>query len=143
MCAQAIAAAALLLVISTASDLRGQSPNASLAGRVTDSSKSVIVAASIAAIGVDTNARHETATNTLGEYSLTNLPPNRYRIEVEKPGFEKLIKPDVIFQVQDAATLDFELTLGSMAESITIEGGASQAAGSARSIKSAVRARFS
>src|SRR5215467_9523941 len=75
---------------------RGQSINASLTGRVTDPSEARIVAAKIAAIGAYTSVRYETATNTSGEYYLPSILPGTYRIEVEKPGFKKLIKPNVI-----------------------------------------------
>jgi len=102
-----------------------QSTNASLSGRITDPSKSLIADAKIAAINTATNFRYETTTSTSGEYTLANLPPGLYQIEIEKPGFKKLIKPDVILHVQDAIEIDFEMTLGSATESITVESGAS------------------
>src|SRR5262249_32268744 len=117
---------AVLLLLSHNNAVRAQSPNASLTGRVTDSSKAVIVDATVAAVRADTNTRRETATNASGDYFLTNLPPGRYRIEVEKPGFKKLVKPDVILNVQDAIEIDFELAVGWLGETVTIEVGASQ-----------------
>jgi len=51
-------------------------------------------------------------------------PPGLYQIEIEKPGFKKLIKPDVILHVQDALAIDFEMTVGSASETITVESGA-------------------
>src|SRR5580692_11503752 len=104
--------------------LRAQSTNASLTGRVTDPSKALVVGAKVAAINSDTNFRSEGATNGSGEYYITNLPPGTYRIQIEKTGFKKLIKPDVTLHVQDATELNFELTLGSMSETITVEAGA-------------------
>jgi hypothetical protein len=104
--------------------VRAQSTNASLRGRVTDSSKGVIADAKIAAISPTTNFRHETTTNTSGEYYLTNLPPGLYQIEIEKTGFKKAIKPDVILHVQDALAIDLEMTVGSSSENITVEAGA-------------------
>jgi hypothetical protein len=104
--------------------LRAQSTNGSIAGRVTDPSKAVIVDAKVAGINTGTNARYEGATNDSGEYYLTNLPPGSYRIEIEKSGFRNLIKPDVILHVQDALAIDFEMTLGSGSESITVQAGA-------------------
>src|ERR1700685_3182653 len=106
--------------------LRAQSTNGSIAGRVTDPSKAVIVDAKVAGTNTGTNARYEGATSGSGEYYLTNLPPGSYRIEIEKSGFQKLIKPDVILHVQDALEIDFEMTLGSKSESITVAGGAPQ-----------------
>src|SRR5262249_35228583 len=98
---------AVLLLLSHNNAVRAQSPNASLTGRVTDASKAVIVDTTVAVVRPDTNTRRETATNASGDYFLTNLPPGRYRIEVEKPGFKKLVKPDVILNVQDAIEIDF------------------------------------
>ena len=105
--------------------LCGQSTSATLTGRVTDPSKAVIVGAKVAAINAGTDFRYETGTNAAGEYSLANLPPGSYRMEVEKPGFKKLIRPDVILHVQDALDIDFEMRLGSASESVTVQGGAS------------------
>jgi hypothetical protein len=104
--------------------LCAQSTNASLSGRVTDPSKARIVGARIVAISAGTNIREEATTNAAGEYYLPSLLPGTYRIEVEKPSFKKLIRPDVILHVQDALDIDFEMTLGSASESITVEGGA-------------------
>src|SRR3984957_2007343 len=104
--------------------LCAQSTNASLTGRVTDPSKARIVEAKVTAISAGTNFRYETATNDSGEYYLANLPPGSYRLEVEKNSFKKLIKPDVILHVQDAPEINFEMTLGSASESVTVEGGA-------------------
>ena len=121
---RAITALLLLSLASFTSALRAQSTNASLTGRVTDPSKAVIVDAKVAAISAATNLRYETATNGSGEYYLANLPPGPYRIEIEKPGFKKLIKPDVILHVQDALDIDFEMAVGSASDSITVEAGA-------------------
>jgi hypothetical protein len=104
--------------------LRAQSTNASLTGRITDPSRAVISDASIAAISSGTNVRYGTMANGAGEYYLANLPPDIYRIEVEKPGFKKLIKPDVTLHIQDATEINFEMTVGSTSESITVEAGA-------------------
>ena len=99
---------------------RSQSINASLTGRVTDPSKAFIADAKIAAVSTGTNVRYETTTNDSGEYALANLPPGPYRLEIEKPGFKKLIKPDVVLHVQDALAIDFEMSLGSATEAITV-----------------------
>src|SRR5262245_12100172 len=97
---------ALLLVASFACVLCAQSTNASLTGRITDPAKAIIPGVKIAAISSGTNVRYETTSNSSGQYYLANLPPNLYRIEIEKPGFKKLIKPDVVLHVQDALEID-------------------------------------
>jgi Carboxypeptidase regulatory-like domain len=113
----------LLFLFSSFPVLRAQSTNAGLTGRVTDLSKGLIADAKVAAINTATNFHYEATTNTSGEYYLTNLPPGPYRIEIEKPGFKKSIKPDVILHVHDALAIDFEMTVGDVTESITVEAG--------------------
>jgi hypothetical protein len=115
---------ACILVVLVVSVLRAQSTNASLTGRITDPSKALIADAKIAAISAGTNLRYETVTDSSGEYYLANLPPSSYRIEIERAGFKKLIKPDVILHVQDALEIDFEMALGAASDTVTVEAGA-------------------
>jgi len=104
--------------------LRAQTTNGSITGRVTDPSKATIAEAKVAAVNTGTNFRYDTVTNGAGEYTLSNLPPGTYRIEVEKSGFKKLVRPDVILHVQDALAIDFELPLGSAVETVVVQAGA-------------------
>ena len=118
------AALALALLVESMNVLSAQSTSASLKGRVTDPSKAVIAGAKIAGIKTSTDVEYDTTSNASGDYDLPDLSPGTYRLEIEKTGFKKLIKPDVILHVQDAAEIDFEMTVGSVTESITVEGGA-------------------
>src|SRR6201987_5442415 len=104
--------------------LCAQSTSASLAGRVTDPSKARIAGAKVVAINAGTNVSDEAPRNAAGEYYLRSLVPGTYRIEVQKPGFRKLIKPNVILHVQDALDIDFEMPVGAASESVTVDGGA-------------------
>jgi hypothetical protein len=114
-------ALACLPLVSFSPVLRAQSTNASLTGRITDPSKAAIAEARVSAISTDTNVRYETTTNGSGYYYLLNLPPGTYRLKIEKPGFKQIIKPDVILHVQDALSVDFEMTVGDLTESITVK----------------------
>src|SRR5262249_18134911 len=118
----AISCACLLL--SFISVLHSQSTNASLSGRVTDPSKALVAGATVTAFCNETNARYETTTNSSGEYRLANLRPASYRIEIEKAGFNKSVKQDVVLHIQDTLEINFELTVGSVSESIAVEGNA-------------------
>ncbi len=118
-----VAALAFLLLTSFV-PAQGQSTNASLAGRLTDPARALVIEAKVCAINEATRVRHETNSNASGDYYLANLPPGSYRMEIEKPGFKKLLKPGVILHVQDTLKIDFELTLGDVSETVTVEAGA-------------------
>src|ERR1700724_561360 len=118
-----IPALAALMIFPVRSVI-AQSSNASLTGRITDSSKAVTPDAKVIAINTGTRVRYETVTNETGSYYVTNLPPGTYRIEIEKLGFKAVLKSDVILHVQDALEINFEMVLGSASESVTVRGGA-------------------
>ncbi len=102
--------------------VQAQSSHASLTGRVTDPRKAVIAAATVTVINTGTGLHYQGFTNETGEYYVTDLPPGRYRIEVEKIGFKAVIQSGLILHVQDALEVNFEMTLGSASESVTVEG---------------------
>ena len=116
--------ACAFFLLSLTARLHAQSTNASLAGRVTDPSQAVVPNARVAAISAGTNRRDEVLTDAAGEYHLATLAPGAYRIEIEKSGFKKLIKPDVVLHVQDAFALDFEMTVGEASQTVNVEAGA-------------------
>src|ERR1700732_2664728 len=105
--------------------LHAQSTNASLTGRITDPKKAGITAATITVINTGTGIHYQGLTNETGTYYVSNLPPGRYRIEVEKLGFKAVIQSGVILHVQDALEVNFEMMLGSASESVTVAGAAS------------------
>jgi hypothetical protein len=97
-----------------------QSTNAAITGRVTDPAKAVIGSAQVAAINTGTNVRYEAATNGTGSFVIPDLPPGPYRVEVEKPGFKTIVETGVVLHVQDTVELNFEMAVGAVAESITV-----------------------
>jgi hypothetical protein len=105
--------------------LRAQTTNGSITGRVTDPSKATIADAKVGAVNTGTNFRYDTATNGAGEYSLANLPSGTYHIKVEKPGFKKLVRPDVTLHVEYALAIDVESPLGAAVETVVVQAGAS------------------
>jgi carboxypeptidase family protein len=115
---------AVLFGLWSETDAHAQSTNASLTGRITDSSKAVVADAKIIVINTSTRIRYESFTNQTGSYYVTNLPLGTYRIEAERLGFKAVIKSDVILHVQDTLEINFEMELGSASESVTVQGGA-------------------
>jgi hypothetical protein len=105
--------------------LAAQSADASLTGRITDPKKAVIAGATVTVINSGTGIHYQGRTNETGTYYVSNLPPGRFRIEVEKLGFKAVIQSGIVLHVQDALEVNFEMMVGSTAESVTVEGEAS------------------
>jgi len=100
-----------------------QSPTGTISGIVTDPTGSSVAEAEILIANDATRVQFSGRSSEEGIYVIPNLPPGSYRIQVSKPGFKTIIKPDVTLNVQDALAINFAMALGSVSEIVTIEGG--------------------
>ena len=116
-------ALALMSFLTSISAL-AQTEAAAISGRVADSQGLAIAGAKVSATNVGTNVTSSTQTNSSGFYNLPSLIPGTYRMTVEKEGFVEIVKPDVQLHVQDNAGINFSLEVGSVTQSVTVEGGA-------------------
>ena len=96
---------------------------ATLTGYVTDPSGLRIPQSRVQVTNIETNVSYAGETNDVGLYRVSNLPPGQYRLIIQKNGFKTVVKQDIDLHVQDVIALNFQLELGSVAESVTVEGG--------------------
>src|SRR6266849_1634920 len=120
-----VLAAVILSLTVLTSSVWAQSPTATVNGLVRDSSGAVVPGADLQLINEQTNVKYSARTNSEGIYSVSNLPPGTYRIQVSKIGFKTIVKPDIILNVLDARAINFDLPVGAVSEIVTVEGGAS------------------
>jgi hypothetical protein len=113
----------LLVLVFWPSLVRAQATNATITGFVTDPAKALIAGAKVDVINMDTNIHYTATSNQEGSYTVPNLPPGPYRIEVEKPGFKTVVKSDLILHIQDTAAINFEMAVGSVSETVTVQAG--------------------
>jgi len=92
---------------------------ANLSGIVRDSSQAVIPAASIALVNEDTGASRSAAASSEGAYSITFLPPGRYRLTIEAPGFQPSTQTGLRLDAGDAR-VDVTLQPGPVGASVTV-----------------------
>src|SRR6266513_669323 len=102
----------------------GQNPYATVTGRVVDPANATIVGDKVEIVNSETGVKYSVETNSEGIYTIPSLQPGIYRMEVSKPGFKALLKPDIILHVQDVIAINFSLPLGSISETVTVTGGA-------------------
>lgn len=97
-----------------------QMETATVSGTVMDHSGAVIADAQVQVTNSDTNVIATTSTNKSGVYVVPSLKPGRYRIAVTKLGFKQVVVTDVILNVQDVVSRNFNLEVGAISESITV-----------------------
>ena len=96
-----------------------------LTGLVKDPMERAVTGASVTTISEDTGFRRAAQSNSQGRYTLASLPPGLYKVIVRKEGFRTVVRSRVKLDVSEPAQVDFQLLLGSVSETITVEGGAS------------------
>lgn len=97
-----------------------QSNRASITGTVTDSSGAVMVGVEVSARNLDSGLVNTAVSNGDGIYLIPNLPPGKYAVAFQKPGFKKLERPTITLNSADIAQLNAELQLGAASESVTV-----------------------
>jgi len=97
---------------------------ASISGRITDSQGLVLPGVKVEAVNINTNVAYSGESNGDGLYRIPSVPPGVYRIIVQKNGFSQIVKPNVELHVQDDVALNFGMQVGSVSQTVTVEGGA-------------------
>src|SRR5216684_6775723 len=96
---------------------------AAVTGLVTDPNGRSVPGVAIIITNVSTNVASRTVTNDQGIYRVASLQPGIYRITIDKDGFKSIVKSGVELHIQDVASINFELQLGSVNETVTVEAG--------------------
>ena len=90
----------------------------SVQGVVTDPQGGIIPGANVTATNVDTTASRSVLADDTGKYSLLQMPPGPYKLQVLKPGFATY-STEVQLQIDTPATLNIQLQLGRRARPST------------------------
>lgn len=98
----------------------GQNETATLSGLVTDPQGKVVPGVAVEVTNVDTNVSVHQTTNGVGLYLAVGLKPGRYRVSVTKDGFRRIDLTDLVLNVQDVLSRNFQLQLGPVMASITV-----------------------
>jgi len=105
---------------------RAQTSTASINGTVRDTAGAVIVDAGILLRNVDTGLERRVVTNEVGIYGYFNVSPGNYTLEATRPGFVTERLNPFTLVVNQTATLDFTLSVGSVEQTINVDARAAQ-----------------
>ncbi|PYT84616.1 MAG: hypothetical protein DMG40_01095 [Acidobacteria bacterium] len=119
-----IVVCALLCMLGLSNALFAQTDVAEVTGRVMDPNGAVIIEATVTAKNVDTGVETVVQTNPEGIYRFASLTPGNYEFNVSKHGFKVIVKPGVTLHVADNVSLNFNMMVGALTESVTVQGGA-------------------
>ena len=110
----------LRILFATAAFALAQVGTSALTGHIADPAGLAIAKAQIAVINEQTGAELRTLTTDAGDYRIASLVPGMYRVEVEAPGFQKLVRGQVTLRVSETAAIDLTLPLGPATEMVNV-----------------------
>jgi hypothetical protein len=119
----------VLFILSTglapfSARLHAQAISGDLVGTVADATGAVVPNATVTAVNTATNVRATASTNASGLYRLANLLPGNYKVSAEAAGFNASLVKDVPVQLNQTATLNIALTVGSISTSVEVSAAA-------------------
>lgn len=110
--------AAILLLLGLFSPAFAQ--KAQISGTVTDSAGGTVAGAKLTATHIQTGTTQTTVTNGEGLYSLPQLQPGSWRLEIEQAGFRAVRREGIVLAVDQTARLDFALEPGSVNQTVEV-----------------------
>lgn len=115
------ALAACFLLFATAA--RAQQQTAEFTGKITDSSGAAVPGATVTIANPDHAVHVVVTTDAQGHYAAPLLlPASNYQISVAKQGFKLAVRKGLTLQVTQVAEVDIPLSIGSVAQTVTVTG---------------------
>ena len=99
-----------------------QSATSSLHGTITDAKGLVVAGASLILSGAETGFSRTTITDGQGTYQFLEVPPAKYVLTVNAPGFAKVKRENVVLQVSSPATLNVALQVQGSSVVVDVSG---------------------
>ncbi|MBM3763678.1 MAG: hypothetical protein FJW36_26035 [Acidobacteria bacterium] len=114
-----------LVLALAACSLSAQTATGIIVGTVTDPSGAAVPNAAITITNLGTNETAKAISSNEGNYVAPALKIGTYRLEVTSSGFKKFQQEGIVLQVNQQARVDIKLSVGDVAESVSITADAS------------------
>ncbi len=115
---------ALAMGLLTSLPLFAQYTTASLSGRVADPTGASVPGAIVTVKNTGTGIAHAAKTGMDGNFLFPALPVGDYSLSVAKTGFQTYVQSGIVLSVNQSATQNVSLKIGSTSEHINVSGNA-------------------
>ena len=112
----------LSLVLGFCLVVQGQEVTGNISGNVVDQAGAALPKAQVTVLNTERNqVMSRTTTDQEGLFTAPLLPIGKYAVTVEAPGFKKITKADIELHVSDRLSFRFEMVVGDVNQSVTVE----------------------
>jgi hypothetical protein len=110
--------------VLTATLALAQQSSAVINGTIKDASGAVVQGATITLVNTETSVSRTSVSNSAGNYTFIDIPPAPYSMKVSMSGFSTITQQGIVLSVNQTATYDFTLNVGSTQQAVTVEAAA-------------------
>src|SRR5262245_56646373 len=114
---------ALVLIVPSPSSAQ-VGGSGTIRGTVIDASGGAVPGATVTAINADTGIETIRQTTAAGVYSVTPLPPGRYRVTIALDGFQPFTRDGVIVDALSVVGLNATLGVAGVSQDVTVSAAA-------------------
>jgi hypothetical protein len=114
----------LTFLLSWAGISWAQTSTGTISGTARDSSGGVLPGIQVVILNVDTGISRTLQTDDGGHYSAVSLSLGHYRVTGSRDGFNKEVREGIELAVGQEAIVDLSMTVGTVAQTVTVTGGA-------------------
>jgi hypothetical protein len=108
-------------LFAAAALLQAQSERGAITGVVTDTTNAAVPNAPVKITHMGTNAATIVSSSSSGEYSIANLAPGAYRVEVSQQGFQTAVIDRVVLTAGATARVDVRLEVGGVQQTVEVQ----------------------
>src|SRR5579864_5909675 len=120
LCSIRSRALAAVAVSASLAVLWGQTTT-SLRGTITDAQGAVIESATVSLLNSQVGFRRTVLADATGTYQFLQVPPGKYSVSIEKPGFTSVTQQNVELLVNTPATMDVSMQVAAVASTVNVE----------------------
>src|SRR5205809_1353169 len=92
----------------------------SFVGLVVDACGSAVPETTVTLTNSATSERRAGTTGADGGYRFVNLVPGNYRLEVERTGFRRYVRDQIVVNVEAAVRIDVTMEVGDVTQSVEV-----------------------